>query len=304
VDLDLARLSPATRALALLLDERGLRAVGLHTDTPWAVSVASSFALRPLLGALHRSARYRVLAISVNRVAHYEGDADGLREVPLPGVPASLPDALGEELTGKELRMRGTQRGGSAPAFYSHGSGKEERKLDLVRFHEALARALAGALGDSALPIVLAATDEHQSGLRATAKLGALLDDGLAGNFDHATPAELAARSAPLVERWLARRIEEGAGGWERARNRGKALDLLDDVGAAALAGRVSRLWVDATRAVPGRLDPTTGHVVPGRGDDDALDALCEAVLVRGGEVVPVDAASLPSPTGAAAELR
>jgi hypothetical protein len=304
VDLDLAQLSPALRAVALLQDERGVQAVGLHTEAPWAVSVASCFALRPLLGALHRSTRYRVLAVSVNRVAHYEGDADGLREIPLPGVPASLPDALGEELTGKELRMRGTQRGGGAPAVYSHGSGKEERKLDLVRFHEALARTLAAALGEATLPIVVAGTDEHQSGLRATARLGALLDDGLSGNFDHATPAELAARSAPLVERWLARRTAEQAAGWERARNRGKALDLLGDVGAAALTGRIARLWVDATRVVPGGLDPATGQLVPGHGDDDVLDALCEAVLVRGGEVVPVDAGLLPSPTGAAAELR
>lgn len=200
--------------------------------------------------------------------------------------------------------MRGTQRGGGAPAVYSHGSGKEERKLDLVRFHEALARTLAAALGEATLPIVVAGTDEHQSGLRATARLGALLDDGLSGNFDHATPAELAARSAPLVERWLARRTAEQAAGWERARNRGKALDLLGDVGAAALTGRIARLWVDATRVVPGGLDPATGQLVPGHGDDDVLDALCEAVLARGGEVVPVDAGLLPSPTGAAAELR
>lgn len=304
VDLELARLSPATRAVALLLDERALRPVALPTDAPYAVHVASSFALRPLLGALHRHARYRVLAVSIHRVAHYEGDCDGLREVSLPGVPTSLTDALGAEVTGKELRMRGTGRAGSAPAFYSHRSGKEERKLDLLRFHEALGRALAAALGDPSLPIVLAATDEHQAGLRAAAKLPTLLDDGVPGNFDHAPPAELAGRSAPLVERWLARRLAEGAAAWERARNRGKALDLLDDVAAAALTGRVSRLWVDSTRSLPGRLDPTSARIVPGVGDDEVLDALCEAVLARGGEAVPIDAAHLPSPTGAAAELR
>jgi len=302
VDLDLARLAPGTRAVAVLLDERELRAVALPVETPYAVTVASSFALRPLLGALHRHARYRVLAVSVKRVAHFEGESEDLREVPLLGVPASLSDALGDELTEKEFRVRGTGRGGTSPSYYSHGAGTDERKLDLTRFHEALARALTGALGDSALPIVLAATEEQQSGLRATSKLPALLDEGVTGNFDHASAAELAARSAPIVERWLARRAEESAGAWERARNRGKAADLLDDVGAAALAGRVSRLWIDATRAVPGRLDPHTGQAVAG--DGDALDALCELVLARGGDVIPVDAAHLPSASGAAAELR
>jgi len=304
VDLDLARIGPATRALALLLDGRGLRAVGLHAEVPYSVSVASTFALRPLLTALHRQAPYRVLAVSLKRVAHFEGGRDGLREAPLPGVPATLADALGTQLTEKEFRVRGTGRAGAAPVYYSHGSGTDERKLDLVRFHEVLARSLTAALGEVAQPIVLAATDEHQSGLRAAVKLPALLDEGVAGNFDHASAAELAALGAPVVERALARRAQEGAGAWERARNRGKAADLLDDVGAAALAGRVARLWVDASRALPGRLDPATGCIVAGVGDDDALDALCEAVLARGGEVIPVEAAQLPSPTGAAAELR
>jgi hypothetical protein len=302
VDLELSRLAPGTRSVVLLGAGGELHAVALPVEATYSVGVGSSFALRPLLGALHRHVRYRVLAVSAKRVAHFEGEGEDLREVPLPGVPKSLSDALGSELTEKEFRVRGTGRGGGSPSYYSHGAGTDERKLDLVRFHEALARALGSALGDSSLPIVLAATEEQQSGLRATAKLPALLDEGITGNFDHAGTTELAARSAPLVERWLARRMAESAGAWERARNRGKAADLLDDVGAAALAGRVSRLWVDAARELPGSLDPVTGHVVAGEGD--ALDALCEVVLARGGDVIPVEAAHLPSPTGAAAELR
>jgi len=135
-------------------------------------------------------------------------------------------------------------------------------------------------------------------------KLPGLLEEGLTGNFDKTTLVELAPRAAALVEAWLERRAAEGLASWERARNRGKGADLPDDVGAAALAGRVQRLWVDATRAVPGRIDGQTGAVVPGSGDDDALDALAELVLARGGEVIPIDGARLPSATGAAAELR
>src|SRR5690606_9802843 len=138
-------------------------------------------------------------------------------EVKLPGVPASLTDALGEELTEVQFRVRGPVAAGSM-----HGSGREERKVDLVRFHEALARTLAAALADDALPIVLAATEEHQGGLRAIAKLPGLLDEGVHGNFDHASPAELAARCAPVVEAWLARRAAECAATWGRARNSGK----------------------------------------------------------------------------------
>jgi hypothetical protein len=113
----------------------------------------------------------------------------------------------------------------------------------------------------------------------------------------------LHARAWPVVERWLAHR-DEGAP-WERARNRGKGADLLDDACMLAVAGRVRRLWLDAARRVRGRLDPATGRIdLVGAPDDDVLDALVEAVLVRGGEVVPVGPRAVGlGPTGLAAEL-
>jgi hypothetical protein len=293
----------APAALALFGDPRELRAFALPEAVPFRVALGASFALRPLLTALQQATPYRVLAVSARRVALFEGGADGLAGTPRPGLPASLEDALGSETTEKQLRVRGTRTAGSAPAFYSHRSGKDERKLDLARFHEALARALAAELPDDGVPLVLAGTEEHQGGLRAQAKLPTLLGEGVAGNSDHLSPHELHARAWPVVQRWLATRREADGARWERARNAGKGLDLLDDIGAAAAAGRVRRLWVDAARALPGRVDPHSGRVLEGAGDDDVLDALAELVLVRGGEVVPVAAASLPSATGAAAEL-
>ncbi len=302
-DLDLARLLAGTAALALLVDAKGLRCVALHATTSYQVTAGHSFALRPLLSAWHTQVRYRVLCVSINRVACFEGGRAGLSPRDLPGVPASLPDALGDELTEKQVRMRGTTRGGNSPAYYSHGSARDERKLDLARFHEVLARCLPSSLADPALPIVLAATDEHQGGLRNDGRLPGLVDEPLMGNFDHAGPAELAERAWAILERWLVRRREDALSGWERARNRGKTVDLLDDVAAAALAGRIQRLWVDATRSLPGSLDPATGRVQTD-GSDDLLDVLTEVVLRHGGDVQPIEAERLPSPTGVAAELR
>src|SRR5690606_794361 len=94
-----------------------------------------------------------------------------------------------------------------------------------------------------------------------------------------------------------------GCGSTRAAGSRGRPTRPTGATSPAA-AGRVARLWVDASRSLPGRLDPATGRVELDAGDGDVLDALCEAVLARGGEVIPVAAEQLPSPTGAAAELR
>jgi len=301
VDLE-AIAGPGPAGLAVLLDGRALRAIALYVPTPYRVCVASGFALRPLLAAMERTSRYRVLAVSANRVALYEGGPEGLALSPQPGLPQSLEDALGTEKTSNELRVRGTRAGGGAPVFYSHGAARDERKLDLERFHEALGRILAGQLGDGSLPLVLVATQEHQAALRAAAKMPALLSEGVVCNPDRLSPAELHAAAWPLVERWLGDPTR-ALSSWERARRRGKGLDLLSDIGAAAVWGRVQRLWVDLERSVPGRLDAATGSVISGSGDDDLLDALAETVLARGGEVITLSASSLPASGGAVAEL-
>jgi hypothetical protein len=303
VETDLARMPGSPAALVVLADPEHVRCVALPVAVPYGVAVASSYALRPLLRVLAGTSRYQALAVSTKRVALFEGSAEGLAPLACPGLPTSLEDALGSETTEKELRVRGTRAGGAAPAFYANRSSRDERKLDLARFHEALARALAASVADQSVPLVLVGTEEHQGGLRNLAKLPALLAEGAGGSPDHWSAAEIHARAWPVVGRWLAARRDESLAAFERARNLGKGLDFLDDVAAATVAGRVRRLWVDEARRVPGRVEPASGVVAEGSGDDDVLDGLTELVLSRGGEVLPIDGTRLPSGSGVAAEL-
>jgi len=302
IEIDVRNLAPRTATLAIFADESSERAVPLHAALPFSVSVGSSFALRPLLGVLAHASRYRLLAVSENRVALFDGGASGLATTPHPGIPTSLEDALGSLTTEKEHRVRGTGAGGRVAVSYSHGTASTERKLDRERFHAALAAALAPVLKDDR-PLVVAGTDEHRSALREKLKLPAFLEEGIAGNVDALGTVELHERAWPLVEQWCTARSAAGRTHYERARNHGKGLDLIDDIAAAAVAGRVRRLWLDADRQIAGRIDRQSGRSLEGAGDDDVLDALAEIVLARGGEVIPVAASALPSATGVAAEL-
>ena len=303
IEIDVRNLEPRTATLAVFADDRSERAVTLHAPLPFAVSVGSAFALRPLLGVLARASRYRLLAVSEHRVALFDGGPNGLAATPHAGIPTSLEDALGSLMTEKERRVRGTGVGGAAAVAYSHGTAKEERKLDRERFHTALAAALGPVLERDDIPLVVAGTDEHRTALREKLKLPSLLDEGVRGNVDALGPAELHERAWPLVEQWCSARAAASTAHYERARNHGKGLDLVDDVAAAAVAGRVRRLWLDAERHIGGRIDRHTGRTLEGSGDDDVLDSLAELVLARGGEVIPVPAAALPSASGLAAEL-
>jgi len=290
-------------SLALLLDAEHVRMLPLAQELAARVHVGESFALRPLLRALASDTRYRALAVSVRRVALFEGDARGLESVPNEGLPSSLEDALGSELTERQHALRATTAGGRSPVYYAHDVTSQEQKLDLARFHQALGRGLVRRFGSDRAPLVLVAELGHQAGLRADVRLPGLLAEGVSVSPDHLSAVEIHTRAWPLVAAELVRREQDLRGHYEIARNAGKGVDLLDDVAAAAVAGRVRRLWLDAQMLIPGRVDRATGRVLPAEGEDDVLDALAEIVLSKAGEVHVVDAAMVPSATGVAAEL-
>ena len=95
---------------------------------------------------------------------------------------------------------------------------------------------------------------------------------------------------------------------FDEARAADVGSDDLSAVAAAAAAGRVETLLIDADREIGGRLDATTGSValatVPGLHVDDLLDDLSELVSLKGGKVLVLPASSMPSSTGLAAIYR
>ena len=72
----------------------------LQRPVPELALVADSFHLKPLLRIAQSADRYQILGVSREAVWLFEGNRDVLDEVPLaPGVPRTIVDALGEQLT-------------------------------------------------------------------------------------------------------------------------------------------------------------------------------------------------------------
>jgi len=307
---ELRSLDSTTRTLVWLGDDRGWALAALPERLAERVVVAQHYALRPLLGALQRSRRFRVLAVSANRVATWEGDSAHLLPVEVEGIPASLEEALGGQVEGGDLSFRSEQpvpgQRSQAPIYHGHGGADDERTLDRERFHRILAPAISAAWRGSEVPLVLAAEVRTASELRKHLSLPGLLDEDLRGNPDHLGAEELHGRAWPLVRAALEERERRLAGRFEEARKVGKTCEAeFDAVAEAAVAGRIRRLWVDEDARVPGHLDEMRAHRVDaGDPEEDALDALVALVLQRAGEVHVVGPGVTPTGGAFCAELR
>ncbi|MBM4286793.1 MAG: hypothetical protein FJ135_01365 [Deltaproteobacteria bacterium] len=283
----------------------------LQRPVPELAVVADSFHIKPLVRILQSAERYQVLALNRREINLFEGNRDVLDEIDLaPGVPRTITEALGEELTEPHQTVASYRLGaGATPSRHGHGGRADEIDTDTERFFRVVDRAILEHHSQpSGLPLMLAALAEYHAPFRKLSHNSFLMDTGLEINPDALSLDDLRQEAWQKMEpRYLAR-LAELVESYQAAQVREMGSDDLAQIALAALAGRVAILLVEADRTVPGRIDPATGEI--GEADlshpevDDILDDLAEMVLKTRGEVIIVPAERMPTATGAAATYR
>ena len=292
VEFDLTRFDGRPMG-ALILARPGTLVTFSLQKTPAAfVHVGRALRVRPVLEEIGRDDRFRVLSLSMKRVELFEGDAYGIRHIDVPGMPTSLEDALGFEVEREGPSIRSGGPNGRGVVSHGTGSRSDERQTDLERFHSVIVRALE-KFANGGPPIVLAADRTHQGEFRRAFQHSALLAEGLDGNFDRVDDKDLHARAMAVARRSGLERGLRELGELEQLRGQGRTLDELTGIAAAAVAGRVRKLWMRRDASVPGLLDPEKLEVVQD-GREELLDSIALRALMHGAEVTLVDAEHMP----------
>ncbi len=274
--------------------------------------VADSFHTKPLRRFLQSVGHYQVLGLSLQKIGLFEGNRDALDEIdPAPGVPRTITEALGEELTEphQTVASYGGVGQGRDAMHHSHGGKKDEVDNDAERFFRAVDRAvLEHHSRPSGLPLILAALPQHHNLFRRISLNPFLIAEGLRINPDVLPIDELRERAWQVVEPQYQARLAELSEKFEQARFKGFGNDDLAQVAQAAAAGRVATLLIEADRQIAGRLDSATGRVevadLSHPQVDDLLDDLGELVEKMGGQVLAIPAEQMPGRTGLAATYR
>jgi Bacterial archaeo-eukaryotic release factor family 3 len=273
--------------------------------------VADTFHVKPLLRILQSADRYQVLGLSRGEIKLFEGNRDTLDEIALAqGVPRTITEALGEELTEPHLTVASYGMGADGPAMHhGHGARKEEIDRDAERFFRAVDRAiLEHHSRPSGLPLLLAALPEHHHLFRQVSHNPFLMAEAIDIHPDALPIDALRDRAWRAVEPQYLARLAGLVEAFGEARSKGLGTDVLAQVAEAVIAGRVATLLIEADRQVPGRMDAATGRItfdnMAHPEVDDLLDDLGELALKMGGQIVVVPAERMPTSTGIAAIYR
>src|SRR5690606_29359138 len=99
----------------------------------------------------------------------FEGNRDVLDQIEVDGVPKTIKEALGDQLTDgySSVSTHAAGTGGPAGIFYGQGSRKDEVEIDRDRFFRVVDRAVLEHVSrPSGLPLILACLSEHQTHFR------------------------------------------------------------------------------------------------------------------------------------------
>ena len=301
-----------TDGLAILATPKMFQLFELQQTMPELLVVADSFHLKPLLRITQASDRYQILCLDRNKAKLYRGNRDALDPVELTGVPTTITEALGEELTEPHETVasygKGPHNSGS-PMHHGHGGKKDEVDIDMTRFFRAIDHGIVERYSKpTGLPLILASLHEYHTPFREVCNYPHLMNEGITKNPESLNADQLRAEAWRIMEPHFQERMAKGVDEYQKAKAHNLGTDDLAEAATAAIAGRVGTLLLEADRQIPGHIDVQTGDVEYGTlsdpKTDDALDDLAELVLRTHGQVMIVPAEQMPTTTGLAAGYR
>jgi hypothetical protein len=274
-----------TEGLAIFSAGDDFQVFDLQRPVQELLVVADSFHIKPLLRTLQSADRYQVLCLGQHGGRLYEGNRDALDPVEV----------------SRTIR---------APMVHEpKQSHKDTWHADLLNYLRPIDAAVeAEHSKPSGLPLLLVALAQMQHAFREASHNALLVEQGIDISPEALDIEALRIQAWEQFQPYYLERLAKLVDTFENARARGQGANLLEDVAAAAVAGRIGTLLIEADREIPGRLDKTSGAITPANLDDpevdDLIDDIAEAVLRARGEVIVVPSDRMPGECGLAAILR
>lgn len=272
--------------LVLYATPENLRTFRVPTALEPGVEVSDRFHLKPLLRSVSFAHACYVLALADGsvRLIEVSKDLPPVR-VSVPGMPTDAASSVGKA----SIATR---------SYEGRLGGGEGKKVRLRQYARQVDGALRGLLAGSGVPMILASVESLGALYRSVNTYPHLASQGIEGNPERQSDAELAAAARPLLDALHRSQIDAWHARFRQRSNEDRATTDLARAARAATLGAVQSLLVDMDQRVDGRVDETDGRVTladgPGAESYGVVDEIARRVLRSGGEVRSVRAADLP----------
>ena len=282
-------------SLAVLLTPETARTFRLPNRLEPLVEVSDRFHIKPLLRSITVSQSAFVLALAQGSVRVVEVSADmPAVAVKVDGLPSDVASAVGKASILDRSPSRRIQ-------------GSEGQKVRLRQYARQVDHALRDLLGGRETPLILAATAPLDSIYRAVNTYPHLVDEGISGNPEARSDADLAQAARGILDGLFRAELESLHRLFETRTVQGRTTTDIAHAARAAAWGAVAVLLVDIDETVPGLVDDE-GRVEFGEAGSartyGVVDEIAARSLLAGARVLGVRRGDIPGGGSLAAILR
>ncbi|MFO7575352.1 MAG: hypothetical protein R6W67_09365 [Bacteroidales bacterium] len=265
------------------------------------IYIKDHFYLKPLLPYINDDDKFYLLALSLGGVKLYEGFPHRIDEFEtedlLPGKPEEV---LGYDFTEKNLQFRTGQTGGNQAMFHGHGGGKDEKKMETLKYFRAIHEGVMQILEDKDVPMILAAVDYLVPLYREVSDYKYLEEKFVSGNPEHEDPVLLHEKAREILKGYFNRKRTEKVLAFEQALSDIKASYKPEEIIPAAINQRVDTLFIRNLSELWGMFDQDTNEIIirdEGNGENSSLLNLAAVhTILNNGSVYLMDADKMPEP--------
>ncbi|HTU98352.1 MAG TPA: hypothetical protein VMF14_21055 [Solirubrobacteraceae bacterium] len=284
------------RSLAAFVAPERLVTFRLPNRLLSGVEVSDRFHLRPLLRTLTFPHVAFVLALAQGSVRVVEVTADlDPSPIAIDDLPSDIASAAGKASISDRAPVRRIQ-------------GSEGQKVRMGQYTRQIDRALRPLLNGLEVPLILAAAEPIAGIYRSVNTYPHLLAQGIPGNPEALSDAELAVQARAVLDELYAAHLSEVQERYGQRSADGRGLADVAEVARAATFGAVQTLLVDIDASVPGALDDDSGAVTfaPAAAGDvhDVTDEIARRAWLSGAQVLAVRGGDIPGGGPVAAILR
>jgi hypothetical protein len=240
---------------------------------PEEAAVGEAYRIRPLLPIVAADGVFHILALSQKSVRVFRATRQTVREIDVAGMPRSLQEAIPQEEMQRYGQAHSTGR--TSAAFHGQGNEADYDKAALERYFRAVDAPLTAALGGTA-PLVLACVGYYLPIYTQVSRYPRIWQRAVEGNPEARSAAQLHDAAWPVVSPHFAERERRYLDRYREQAGTGRTATGVDEVLAAARAGRVDTLIAES-----------------GANGSQALDRAIAETLRHDGTVVPLEDADL-----------
>lgn len=306
-DVDRQIWNRAEDGLAVFASEDAVyvRQLGYPVDDSAVVS--ERFYIKPLIRDFQYGGHCYVLALSKDHFEVYTANDCLLERLVLPeGVGTRLEDVFDNSDNHASINVG--SYGGLDPSFHGIGSKSEEVEKETAKFFRYVNDTFVENFPDTnGAPVILVGLPQHQADFRAIATIPGLVEKGIEKAPASLRETDLKIAACTIMKEIRDTSISKVMEKYGLYQSRGLATSDPSEIAHALIQRKVSALFVEENRVVPGRMDETVGTVsyeTSGRWNGDLADQFTRLTFIGGGEVYAMAEGSLPSDTGVAAILR